>query len=280
MSGALLGAAFFRMLRLGREAAEAAEDTAEAAVAAQDAAEAAEAAQDAAEAAACEVVPWEEAWNADDAAVEAEEGGGLFSGKDEAPADDGTLASRYAKLTGESLETPLYTDKSELVLEPDAKVEAELCRVLGRAFSRIIGYVNGSDMRSSAALIQAIADASNYKIEEVSSVMNRAHYNMHRQFGLCYGVVDTQTVYHGTKKVSAMSIVQTGFRGAANKRRKVGCGTYVTPDPFHAAAYAEPGPNDGKQHVLVAEVMKGPTGLGSPDQVCSLLRCLACVLGS
>ena len=261
MSGAMLGAAFFRMLRLGRERV---------------------AAQDAAEAAACDVVPWEEAWNADDAAVEAEEGGGLFADKDEAAADDGTLASRYAKFNGESLETPLYTGKSELVLEPDAKVEAELCRVLGRAFSRVIGYVNGSDMRSSAALIQAIADESNYQIEEVSSLMNRAQYNMHRQFGLCYGVVDTQTVYHGTKKVSAMSIVRTGFRGAANQngRRKLGCGTYVTPDPFHAASYAEPGPNDGKQHVLVSEVMKGPTGLGRPDQVCSLPRCLACVLGS
>jgi hypothetical protein len=260
MSGAMLGAAFFRMLRLGRERAVAAKD--------------------AAEAAACDVVPWEEAWNADDAAVEAEEGRGLFAGKDEAPADDGTLASRYAKFNGESLETPLYTGKSELVLEPDAKVEAELCRVLGRAFSHTIGYANGSDMRTSADLIQAIADESNYKIEEVKSVMNRAQYNMHRQFGLCYGVVDSQTVYHGTKKVCVNSILRTGLRGAANQRRKVGCGTYVTPDPFHAAAYAEPGPNDGKQHVLVVQLMTGPTGLGSPNQVCSLLRCLACVLGS
>ena len=244
MSGAMLGAAFFKMLRLGRQAAAAAV-----------------VAQDEAEAAACEVVPWEEQWNADDEHAGVASEGAVLVGKDAECADDGTLASRYAKFTGERLETPLYT----VVLGADAKAEAELCSVLGHAFSRVIGYEKGSDLRNSAALMQAVTDATAYQVEGVYSVMHRPLYNMHRQFGFSYGVDTSHTVYHGTSKVSAKSIVMTGFKGSANRRTKFGMGTYVTPDALHANAYAAP--DEGTQEVLVAEVMRGPTGLGSPDLV-------------
>jgi hypothetical protein len=252
MSGAMLGAAFFRMLKRARQTAKAAEEAAEAA---------------------CDVVEWEEQWNADDAACGedggAEERGAGLAIKDVDSAEDVTLASRYQKFMGDTLETPLYTANSEL--KTDAKAEAELCRVLGRAFSRVIGYVSGSDMRSSAVLMQAIAHETGYQVDAVSSVMNRALYNMHRQFGLSYGVHATQTVYHGTSEESANSMVLTGFKGAACKRSKLGRGSYVASDIFNATAYAEP--KEGMQHVLVTEVMKGPTGLGRPEQV----ACISCI---
>ena len=253
MSGAMLGAAFFKMRRLGQQKAVAAED--------------------AAEVAACDVVPWEEPWNSDDPAVDEDagvaEGGAALLSKDAASPDDETLAWRYAKFGGDRLETPLYTANSHLVLREEPKVEAELCRVLGAAFKRVTGYEKGSDMRNSAALMQAVTEATGYKVEAVSSVLNRRLYNMHCQFGLSYGIDVTHTAYHGTSKESANAIVLTGFKGSACRRAKIGWGTYAATDVFNAASYAHPEPTDGLQEVLVVEVRKGPTGLGMADMVCS-----------
>ena len=179
-------------------------------------------------------------------------------------AEDHSLGAMYARMPGDRTQTVLFDLHSSAT--PTDKHEAELCRELGAAFSRCLGYQDGHDVRASHELRQLIAYNSNYQVEQVVRVMNRKHFKMQQAFAENYAIDVPRKVFHGTSEDGARLITAVGFKGAACRRALFGKGIYTSPVVWEALAYAKPDANM-KQVLVVVELLQGPTAFGSQDQV-------------
>lgn len=177
---------------------------------------------------------------------------------------------RYASMTLEKEETTLLDTAADAKLAAlnatlYGEHEAELCRVLGETFQCLGRKVN-SDTRSSKQLITELEDKSNYTVEQVVRVMNKAQYRMHRAVAESYNLRGKRTTYHGTSHDAAPLITNTGFKGAACERAMYGRGVYSSPNVWVALGYAPP--FDGaRQVVFVVDYLQGPHAPGSHGQV-------------
>ena len=89
-------------------------------------------------------------------------------------ADGNSLDAKYANLKGESSETQLYTMPSTLCKQEVTTHEAEICDVLGRAFSRLLVYAGAGDARDSNALIEEVAEKACFRVTGVVVVLSSA----------------------------------------------------------------------------------------------------------
>jgi hypothetical protein len=259
MSGAMLNAHFFQKMKQTQQALDAEEEEAEDGQQEEDGPAAL------ADPDISVDVDWEEQWNAD-----AED-------DDDSSARDDSLSAKYANLTGETSETYMYNVYNNHCTGEFKDQEAELCGVFARAFSHILAYEPGDDLRDSNALVQEIADKTAFRVKAVVRLLNRTQYEMHQAFAKSYNIHESHNAYHGTSTQNAKLIEQNGFSGAAGERCKYGKGIYLSTGFFQAASYAQPycGLH---QEVLVVQVLKGPTAVGHQGQVRQTLCCLLAVL--
>jgi len=180
--------------------------------------------------------------------------------------EDHSLSAMYAAMLGARSETVLFDIHATSGAAPTDEHEAELCRELGAAFSRCLGYQDGKDLRASHQLRHHIAHNSNYEVEKVVRVMNRPHYNMQQAFAENYAIGAPRKVYHGTSQAGAALIAGAGFKGAACRRAMFGKGVYTSPVLWEALAYAKPHSNS-KQEIFAVDLLQGPTALGRQDQL-------------
>lgn len=169
-----------------------------------------------------------------------------------------TLATRYAAMLDNSNETTIFDRYSKV--KPDQH-ETELRRVLCDTFA-LQEFV----FSDSYSLMGEISYKSNYSVDNVTRVMNKQHYKMHRCFAENYGIDATRTVYHGTSNKGAQCIQAVGFKASAGKRAKFGKGIYTSPIVWEALGYSKPY-QDARQDFFVVEMLQGPTALGSEDQI-------------
>ena len=195
---------------------------------------------------------------------EAEVGDAVVDAHDANDAQDHSLSAMYARMPGDRMQTVLFDLHSSAT--PTDEHEAELCRELGAAFSRCLGYQDGHDLRASHELRRLIAYNSNYEVEQVVRVMNRPQYKMQQAFAENYAIDARRKVYHGTSEAGARLITAVGFKGAARRRAKFGKGIYTSPVVWEALRYAKPDANM-KQVLIAAELLQGPTAHGSQDQI-------------
>ena len=143
-----------------------------------------------------------------------------------------------------------------------AAADAECAQVLAETFRSCFGP---EPPPTVAGMLQAVADKSNYEVLSVTRLQNPARYSMHRHFGHSYAVDVARKVYHGTTQGSASAIAQVGFRNAASQRAKFGKGIYAASSVWEALAYAPPEGPSNAQTVLVADLLQGPTAVGSQN---------------
>jgi hypothetical protein len=91
--------------------------------------------------------------------------------------EEETLSARYAKMQVDKEETTIFDVHTSLDLD---RHESELCRVVATAFSACLGDRAEGDARGSRQLIQEVQEHSNYALEQVVRVMNKAQHKMHK----------------------------------------------------------------------------------------------------
>ena len=121
--------------------------------------------------------------------------------------------------------------------------------------------------QSLASIVESVAERANYQVLSVTRHQNLPRYSMHRHFGRSYGIKDTRAVYHGTTRTNASTIAKVGFRNAASQRAKFGKGIYAASNVWEALAYAEPEAGSMVQTFLVADLLQGPTRIGTENMV-------------
>jgi len=182
------------------------------------------------------------------------------------PENEHTLATRYAAMLDNRNETEIFDLHNTVNTDQYA---TELRQVLTDAFSLHAGvtgdFVPDYDFKDTTQLIQQIAYNSNYSVENVTRVMNKQHYKMHRSFAETYNIEASRTVYHGTSQAGAKCIQAVGFKASAGRRAKFGKGIYTSPVVWQAIGYAKPY-HDARQVLFVVEMLQGPTALGHEDQ--------------
>jgi hypothetical protein len=178
-----------------------------------------------------------------------------------------TLDGRYARMVLDKEEVSLFdTRVSFTVFNTHASEhEAELCGVLGNTFE-CLGYQTKTDTRTSEQLILELQDHTNYAVEQVVRVMNKAQYSMHKALAQTYNVHTTRRTYHGTTFTSSTAITNTGFKSAACERALYGKGVYSSTDPWVALGFATPFQHT-RQVFFVVEYLQGPSAPGYQDQV-------------
>jgi hypothetical protein len=180
-----------------------------------------------------------------------------------------TLVGRYDRMTLDKEETTLYVaadaDIDALNGILYGEHESEVCRVLGATFE-CLGRSVDTDTRSTKQLITELEDKSNYTIEEVVRVMNKAQYHMHQAVAASYKLRGTRTTYHGTSRDAAPLITNTGFKGAACARSMYGKGVYSSPNVWVALGYAPPF-EETHQVFFIVDYLQGPIAPGHQGQV-------------
>jgi hypothetical protein len=178
-----------------------------------------------------------------------------------------TLDGQYARMALDKQEVPLFDAHAGFAAfnAHASEHEAELCGVLGSIF-KCLKYQDRTDTRSSEQLILELQDHSNYAVEKVERVMNKAQYNLHKAVAQTYNLATSIRTYHGTTKVAADSISNTGFKGAACERALYGKGVYSSPDPWVALGFATPY-EQTRQVFFAVEYLHGPSATGQQDQV-------------
>jgi hypothetical protein len=180
-----------------------------------------------------------------------------------------TLEGKYARMLLDKEEATLWDFKeAELAainLVGYDEHEAEVNRVLGTTFE-CLKRKDNTDARSTKQLITELEDKSNYTVEEVVRVMNKAQYNMHRAVAASYNLSGGTTTYHGTSKDIAPLITNTGFKGSACERSMYGKGVYSSPNVWVALGYAQPF-EQTRQIFFVVDYHKGPHAPGHQGQV-------------
>jgi len=159
----------------------------------------------------------------------------------EAQPEPGTLAARYATLTADVQETTIFDSSVDLDL---TRYQQELVRVLTTTFVCI--DVPGATL-TPVSLVADLAERTNYAVESVVRVMNKAQYRMHKCVAETFKVHTARTVFHGTSETAAPKITATGFKTGALQRALYGRGVYTSPDVWTALAYAEPEPTALRQ---------------------------------
>ena len=143
-----------------------------------------------------------------------------------------------------------------------AAADAECAQVLAETFRSCFGP---EPPPTVAGMLRVVADRSNYEVLSVTRLQNPTRYSMHRHFGRSYAVDGARKVYHGTTQGSASAIARVGFRNAASQRAKFGKGIYAASSVWEALAYAQPEGPSNAQTVLVADLLQGPTAVGSEN---------------
>jgi hypothetical protein len=178
-----------------------------------------------------------------------------------------TLDGQYARMTLDKQEIPLFDLHAGFAVfnVHASEHETELCGVLGSTF-KCLKYQDKTDTRSSEQLILELQDHSNYAVEKVERVMNKAQYNLYKAVAQTYNLHTSIRAYHGTTKVASDSIINTGFKGAACERALYGKGVYTSPDPWVALGFATPYEHT-RQVFFAVEYLHGPSATGHQDQV-------------
>jgi len=174
------------------------------------------------------------------------------------PENEHTLASRYAVMLDNHSQTEIFDLHNTVNNDHYA---TEIRHVLTEAFS-----LQDEDFKDTTQMIEHIAYNCNYSVENVTRVMNKQQYKMHRSFAEAYNIQTSRTVYHGTTQAGAKCIQAVGFKASAGRRAKFGRGIYTSPFVWEAIGYAKPY-HDARQVFFVAEMLQGPTALGQEDQV-------------
>jgi hypothetical protein len=143
-----------------------------------------------------------------------------------------------------------------------AVADAECAQVLAETFRSCFGP---EPPQTVAWMLQVVADRSNHEVLSVTLLQNPTRYSMHRHFGRSYAVDSAHKVYHGTTQGSASVIARVGFRNAASQGAKFGKAIYTVSSIWEALAYAQPEVPSNAQTVLVADLLQGPTAVGSEN---------------
>jgi hypothetical protein len=178
-----------------------------------------------------------------------------------------TLDGRYARMVLDKEEVSLFDTHSSFTVFNTyvSEHETELCGVLGNTFE-CLGYQTKTDTRTSEELILELQDHTNYAVEQVVRVMNKAQYSMHKALAQTYNVHTTRRTYHGTTFTASTAITNTGFKSAACERALYGKGVYSSTDPWVALGFATPFQHT-RQVFFVVEYLQGPSAPGYQDQV-------------
>jgi hypothetical protein len=160
---------------------------------------------------------------------------------------------------------PMSSDCVEVPLDLSAASLSAECRtVLEATFKSCFRHTTPS---SVSALVECIADKSNYQVLSITRLQNFARYSMHKHFGKSYGIASVRQVYHGTATDSARTIAKMGFRNAASQRAKFGKGIYAAANVWEALAYAQPETPSLVQTFLVADLWQGPSRVGHENMI-------------
>lgn len=143
------------------------------------------------------------------------------------------------------------------------KYSDEALRVLNKPFA---GVLPETPLSLQDAL-QCIKERTQFQVQSVDRVQNHPRRKMHGEFARCYHIENTRQVYHGTTAATAATIARVGFRNAASQRAKFGKGIYSASNIWEALAYAEPDARSWVQTFLVAELLEGPTRVGTENMI-------------
>ena len=160
------------------------------------------------------------------------------------------------------LAVPVFRRLGDDAFPLSAAADAECAQVLAETFRSCFGP---EPPPTVAGMLRVVADRSNYEVLSVTRLQNPTRYSMHRHFGRSYAVDGARKVYHGTTQGSASAIARVGFRNAASQRAKFGKGIYAASSVWEALAYAQPEGPSNAQTVLVADLLQGPTAVGSEN---------------
>ena len=113
--------------------------------------------------------------------------------------------------------------------------------------------------------LECIKERTQFEVISLDRVQNLRRRKLHQEFARCYRIQKTRQVYHGTTATTAAAIARVGFRNAASQRAKFGKGIYSSSNVWEALAYAEPDAGSCVQTLLVAELLEGPTCVGTEN---------------
>ena len=148
--------------------------------------------------------------------------------------------------------------------ESESMYARECLSVLQRAFPVVLS----PEPRSLEDAIGCIEERTQYRLVEIVRLQNPGLLSMQKHFALVHEIKETERrwVYHGTTNENAKRISDNGFRNAASQRAKFGKGIYSASNVWEALAYAEPEPASMVQTFLVAELVQGPTCVGTENK--------------
>ena len=144
----------------------------------------------------------------------------------------------------------------------------EACRIISVACKTCIDGIEfkGSDeMEICDNTFSHLKIVSNYEVVSIERVQNTNLELLHDTFNAVHQIGKPRTVYHGSTKMSIENIAKTGFRGSTCSRSKHGRGIYSSSNIWEALSYAEPEKDTLYQNVIVADLLQGPTIMGTPN---------------
>lgn len=116
-------------------------------------------------------------------------------------------------------------------------------------------------------ILKEIENKTGYLILEINKINNYASKIMYeaRRIASSFDNND-KIVFHGTTLDNAKKICENGFLLQEIKRSMFGVGIYTALYFFLALYYAKPNKDDYKQTVIIADLLEGPTAIGTKGQ--------------